>query len=264
MYRTFVCGFFILVALTVTATAQEQRIQMAAAQVLQDNGFLKYLLPRFSLKTGVKVELSDPTVPPGSAQIDIVLADAPGPGPAIPLMQGLGQIYYLIRRDPDGGAGPGAKNRDRFVDWALSDIGLRTIESFQIDGAYVFVRVEQREQISAGPTQTGDAALGEILSYKNCGRCHVIGGRNRMKGLGSTPSFALLRGLPDWQGRFAGFYALNPHPSFSQIVGITDPFDPMLPPPIHPLTLDQDGLQAILAYVETLTPADLGKPLVHQ
>ena len=85
----------------------------------------------------------------------------------------------------------------------------------------------------------------------------MIGPRNRMGGLGSTPSFAVLKTLNDWEVRFRGFYMLNPHPSFTQIPDVTDPFDESRPPPIVPLEITLEDLDAILAYVATIEPAEL-------
>ena len=93
------------------------------------------------------------------------------------------------------------------------------------------------------------------------GRCHVIDDTNRMKGLGSTPSFQVLRTLPNWQGRFEAFYALAPHGAFTQVKDVTPPFDPRHPPPIVPLEMTLDDLEAIAAFAGTLPPADLGAPL---
>ena len=46
---------------------------------------------------------------------------------------------------------------------------------------------------AAGPAAAQSWAPGEKLSYIDCGRCHVIGERNRMGGIGSTPGFAVNR-----------------------------------------------------------------------
>jgi hypothetical protein len=85
-----------------------------------------------------------------------------------------------------------------------------------------------------------------------------------MNAIGSTPSFFALRSLSDWEARFAAFFALNPHPSFTQVTGVTEPFAEDRPPPIVPITLSLEDLEAILAYVAALEAADLGAPLVHQ
>ena len=66
-----------------------------------------------------------------------------------------------------------------------------------------------------------DYAPGEKLTLLHCGRCHVVSERNRFGGIGSTPSFAALRGAADWEERFRAFYALNPHPAFTQIPDVT-------------------------------------------
>jgi len=106
-----------------------------------------------------------------------------------------------------------------------------------------------------------DWAPGERLAYINCGRCHVIGPRNRMGGIGSTPGFAVIRTWEDWEAKMEGFYGLNPHRAFSQVEGITDPFPEHLPSPIHPIRLSQDDLDRIVDYARTVAPADLGAPI---
>ena len=86
----------------------------------------------------------------------------------------------------------------------------------------------------------------------------------RMKGIGSTPSFALLRALSDWPRRFEAFYVLKPHGAFTRIAGVTPPFPIDRPPPIAPVEMSLDELDAILAYVAQMEPADLGAPIRHQ
>ena len=82
--------------------------------------------------------------------------------------------------------------------------------------------------------------------------------------ISTMPSFALMRSFPDWETRFATFHLLKPHGSFTQIDGVTDPFDPASPPSIMPMTMTLDELDAILAYVSGIKPADLGAPLQFQ
>lgn len=106
-----------------------------------------------------------------------------------------------------------------------------------------------------------DFAPGERLAMIHCGRCHVIGPRNRMGGIGSTPSFAALRTLDDWRDRFAVFYTLNPHPAFTQIPDVTPPFPEERPSPIAPVVLSLDDLERITGYAETVEPRDLGSPV---
>ena len=85
-----------------------------------------------------------------------------------------------------------------------------------------------------------------------------------MRGLGSTPSFMVLRALPDWAERFQQFYVRKPHGSFTQVAGVTAPFSPEHPPPIFPVQISLDDLEAILAFVAEVPAADLGAPLQFQ
>lgn len=236
--------------------AEHRDLALFASPVLTDSGLMRFLLPRFSLKTGVGVHVeplqTGVVIPPGA----VVLQEGRDVGQLV--LRGLGRDFSVVRTGADNPAAT------RFADWLLSDIGQRTIAQFAPDGTPVFSGA-----VNAGPVAdvaflSGNARRGEGLSYTNCGRCHVIGMRNRMNGIGSTPSFALLRSFDNWRDRFEAFYTLNPHPSFSQITGVTAPFDQTRPPPISPLLLTQQELDDIIAFTDSIEPADLGVPLVHQ
>jgi hypothetical protein len=84
---------------------------------------------------------------------------------------------------------------------------------------------------------------------------------NKMNAIGSTPSFALMRNFPDWQERFETFYVLKPHAAFTQVSEVTAPFPENLPPPIAPVELTLEEIDAIAAYVSLIAPADLGAPI---
>jgi hypothetical protein len=99
---------------------------------------------------------------------------------------------------------------------------------------------------------------GEKLTLLHCGRCHVVGERNRFGGIGSTPSFAALRAAADWEDRFRAFYALKPHPAFTQVPGVTPPFVPERPSPIHPVVVTPGEIEQIIGYARTIEPKDLG------
>lgn len=226
--------------------AQEAALKMAVPQALEDSGFMQFLVPRFSLKTSVRIErVAQDT----EAQMRV---GAEG----TPVFSGLGETWSLSH--------DGDVRAERFLDWLVSDIGQRTIESFAGEGGVAFTAPTEIARVEKATVYTGDVALGETLSLVKCGRCHVISDKNRMKGMGATPSFALMRSFPDWETRFATFHTLKPHASFTQIDGITDPFDPASPPPIVPVTMTLDDLDAILAYVSGIEPADLGAPLQLQ
>ena len=115
--------------------------------------------------------------------------------------------------------------------------------------------------LAATPAAAQDWAPGERLTLVNCGRCHVIGERNRMGGIGSTPKFATIRTWPDWEARMKGFYALNPHPAFTQVDGVTEPFPESRPSPIHPIRVTLEEIERIVDYARTIEPSDLGAPV---
>ena len=219
-----------------SAYAAEQDFQLEAPPVLHESGLLAYLVPRFSLKTGVRIELAE-----GGA----VLGQD-----GVPVFAGAGQVWSLQTGNLAGA--------ERFLDWLSSDIGKRSIAAFPQGGfSAEFDDVAVVEAVAV----EGDAVRGSDLSLQLCGRCHVIDARNRMNGLGSTPSFAVLRTFDDWQGRFEQFYVLAPHRAFTQIAGVTGPFDPEVPSPIVPMELSLEDLEAITAFAAEITPADLGAPV---
>ncbi len=227
-------------------SAQEADLKLAVPQALEDAGFMQFLVPRFSLKTSIRISRV--------AEEDAAQMQFGTTGTAV--FSGLGQTWHLTH---DGDA-----RAVRFLDWLESDIGVRTIESYQSPDGEVFT--VPTVEVAAAPETVfdGDAVLGETLSLDKCGRCHVVNDTNRMKGMGSTPSFALMRTFEDWETRFATFHELKPHPSFTQVEGVTEPFDPTRPPPIVPVLMTLDDLDAILAYVADIEPADLGAPLQFQ
>ena len=103
-----------------------------------------------------------------------------------------------------------------------------------------------------------DFEPGEKLTLIHCGRCHVINERNRYGGIGSTPSFAALRTLEDWEQRFDSFYTLNPHPAFTQVAEVTEPFPPERPSPIHPVEVTLEEIAVIREFARTIAPKSLG------
>ncbi len=225
------------------AMADGKSFGLSAPDALVDSGFLKHLLPRFSLKTGVRIRLNDGTA--GAAFGD----------EGTPVFRDDTTVWHL------DGAG---SHIDTFAKWLQSDVGKRTIEAFEKDGAPLFSADVGAAQVVATAQMAGDTAKGEALSLAMCGRCHVVNASNRMNAIGSTPSFALMRTFGDWQARFEGFYVLRPHPAFTQVADVTDPFDETLPSPIVPLEITLDEIAAIVAYVSEIEPADLGAPIQSQ
>jgi mono/diheme cytochrome c family protein len=247
--RILVIISLILYILPIRGDAQERTIRLVVPDVLEVTGFPRYFLPRFSLKTAIRIEWVGENDWP-----DLVL-NADENGAAV--FQGPNALWHLqiVEDTPDV---------QRFAAWLASDVGTRTITGFQPGGVAMFARPLTEEPELVVNEVKGDAVLGEKLSMANCGRCHVINETNRMKAIGSTPSFALLRTFGDWKSRFQSFYVLKPHPAFTQIKDVTAPFDPARPSPIVPLAITSDDIDAILAYVATIAPADLGAPLQSQ
>lgn len=221
--------------------AQDKAFTLQAPDPLIESGFMQHLLPRFSLKTGVRI-----TVGPDQG-------DAAFGSDGVPVFKDDSTIWHFSRT-----SGP---HTEAFEDWLLSDVGKRTIEGFAPEGAALYSADVTEVVAEVTAEVTGDVVLGEEVSLRDCGRCHVVNESNRMNAIGSTPSFALMRNFDDWEGRFQTFFLLKPHGAFTQVTGITDPFPDNLPSPIAPIEVSLDDIDAIVAYVATIAPADLGAPV---
>ena len=237
-----------LCLVAVAAPAQDRLVRLHAPQELADTGLLKYILPRFSLKTQIRVELV-----PDTGHADMILGSEGNP-----LFQDDGIVWHVAIQSDEH---PGAQ---RLYEWLNSDIGTRTIFGYSPDGTPLFSPPAPVAVTVAEIAVNGDADLGYRVSRSKCGRCHAVDEGGRKNDIGSTPSFFLLRALPDWQERFVTFYYRNPHPSFTQVEDVTPPFPKNRPPPIVPIEMTIAELEAVLAFVAGVEAADLGAPLVHQ
>ncbi|WP_372885365.1 c-type cytochrome [Shimia sp.] len=228
--------------------ADDRLVRLSAPAELVETGLLKHILPRFSLKHQIRVRLVG-----SGAPADMVLGDS-----GVALFQGLGRSWRMELTSPEH------RGSRKLADWLTSEVGLRTVTGFAPGGAALFTAPEDSGATAVAQEFDGDPARGHAVARGQCARCHRVDDESRMSGIGSTPSFAVLRSLDDWQERFSGFYTLNPHPSFTTLTGVTPPFPGNRPPPIHPVVLTPEDLGAVLAYVAGMVPADLGAPLVHQ
>ncbi len=239
---------FSLVFWAGVSAAEDRNLRLEAPDALWDSGLLKHLLPRFSLKTSIRFD----TVEDGGD----VRFELDGDGHRSLVLEG--DLYTVYLAD-------GADARaSRFLDWLKSEVGTRTLLAFNKDGRPEVTLPGKVEAKVVEAAPDGDAVLGERLALLHCGRCHVVSEKNRMGGIGSTPSFSVLRTLPEWRGRFDAFFALNPHPAFTQIPDVTEPFDPMRPPMIAPVELTLDEVAAITAYAATIAEGNLGGALVSK
>jgi hypothetical protein len=255
------CAALLLVAAS-EARAQGKTFALVVDDRLEDVGLLSYLLPRFTLKHGVRptvVAGAAGTLDPAGADVVIApeaVAETLG-GTLAPAfyVEGEGAETWSVSLLSDG---DNAEHARTFVSWLTSEIGQRTVATFEADGAPRFIPGAIAVVVKEELIVTGDATIGEKLSLFHCGRCHVISDKNRMGGIGSAPSFPALRAIPGWSDKFMAFWSANPHPSFTQVEGLTEPFDPNFPPHIAPVELTMEDLDAIFAYAVTITPKDLG------
>ena len=237
-----------------------------------ENGFLKYVLPRFSLKTQIRISRSsstDPaTVPEGGYPDPAGSAWWPRPsgeGAArivrVPLPMTT-ETYAAVRlaasgttracRPPCGLAaiGGGAQYADQPspIDGrgGLSTAGRRTGAGGEGGGA----------GRSAGGREAGLFPL----------RPMPCGGRTQSDGRASAPRRPLARSGRSRIGRIGCWFSIRsiPHPSFTQVEGVTPPFDPARPPHIAPVELTIDDVEAIAAFARTIPPKDLGGVTLEQ
>ncbi len=237
-----------LCLLPASLMAQDRLVRLYAPPGLVETGLMKYALPRFSLKTRVKVELVQD---PAAAQ---VLLDRSGTA----LFEGAGQVWHM------DAPGAGHEGTDKLAAWLTSEVGRRTVLSFAPGGTPLFTEPQAQVAEVVAVEITGDAEIGHKVARGMCTRCHAVDEATRGWGIGSTPSFGVLRALPDWEERFGAFFVLNPHPAFTQVEDVTEPFPVERPSPIEPIRLTLDELEALMAYVSTMPAADLGAPLQSQ
>ena len=234
-----------------SSDASGRSFVLHAPAELVESGILKFLIPRFSLKNATRVNVS--STPEGAH------ANLNNQGKGLSVIQGPNDVWSFEIT--------GSDNQDataRFEKWLTSETGRRTIAAFTVDGKNPYSPADLQAKKKVVKVKSASAVIGEEISQARCGRCHMVNEKTRLTTIGSTPSFALMRGFEDWENRFLGFYALRPHPAFTIVEDVTPPFDPERPSPIHPIKVTLDEIDAITAYVESIEPTDLGAPLQVQ
>lgn len=250
-------------------------VRVAAAAPLIDSGLMAWLSPRFRFKTRITIESRQMSNAPSAEEMaaaaqsaDLLIApqgpatEGLGPSPT-PIATRGDTTFVAVTLDPDRFAEARTAPATRLVGWLISDAGARAIARFDPPSGLAFGPPGAAPTTTAA-IETGDHDEGEKLALQHCGRCHVISEKNKYGGIGSTPSFPALRTIPRWRDKFEAFWTLNPHPSFTQIAGVTTPFSPERPPHIAPIELTLPEAEAITAYAASIKPKDLGAPVKSQ
>lgn len=243
----FSAGLTAAVLLLSPAPAAAQELRLAAPAEMETSGFLRHILPRFKLKHRIAVS---PVAPGNEAELALVAGGADGHRVFAAVD---GPEYRLVVL--------GGEGAERFRDWLLSPPGKAAVESFPRDGPPVYTADLPQAVEVIEVVLTGDVALGSKLALQHCGRCHVVDNRNRMGGIGSTPSFRAMRARPHWVDLFTKYWSANPHPSFTEVVGVTEPFGPGNRTHVAPVKITLEEVEAIVAFVGTLEPKNLGRPV---
>lgn len=238
--RNWIALIILLVASLPLRGEEAREFRLFLADEIAASGLADYILPRFALKTGRRA-----VIVTDGADARLVVA-----GDAAPVMARGGVMYALLPEGENEAA-------RRFADWLASEIGQTTIAAFEPEEGPRFGPPPE-VTVAVETVIDGDARLGREVAEAHCARCHRIAPDMKGMTLGSTPSFSALKALPDWSDRFTAFYALNPHPSFLLVEGISPPFDPARPPPIVPVEVTLEEVEALLAYVAKVPAADLG------
>lgn len=233
-----------LATILATGPALAEDLTLRMPQAMLDEGFDKQLLPRFKFKHRIAV------TPVGEGEADMVFGE--DGNRVFQRIDGDVIRLQILTEDTDA---------KKFLDWLKSGPGKAAIESFAPDGKQVYTTEQAAVVVEKTETFDGDKQTGARLALVHCGRCHVVDDRNRMGGIGSTPSFAALRGRSNWSDLFRAFWAHNPHPSFTQVEGVTEPFDPNKALHVAPVEITMDEIEAITAFVATMSPKELGKPV---
>lgn len=214
------------------------------SQDMMAEGFDKQLLPRFKFKHRITIN------PVTDGEADMAFGSE---GTRVFQRIGGDVVRLEILNDSEAAR--------TFRDWLKSGPGKGAIETFKPEGQQVYTTEQAVVAVEKTEIFDGDTVDGARLALVHCGRCHVVDDRNRMGGIGSSPSFSALRGRSNWSDLFRAFWSHNPHPSFTQVTGVTEPFDPNKALNIAPIEVTMDEIEAITAFVATLKPKELGRPV---
>ena len=243
---------FLVILLSVgnvqTAVGQEVFIEFPEELLMIE--FDKYLLPRFRFKTQIMVRVSSQ-----SDSLDARLGVIPKGKELFSDLNGF--IYRLETVTTDASQ---ISKLEKFVSWLDSPSGITTIEEFSINGSNVFKSIESAVEKKEEEVFEGDVAYGLSLSQQHCKRCHVVDD-NAFAGIDSTPSFHAMRSFDDWQERVTAFWTVSPHLNVISITEVHEAGSKTVPVTISPIRISLEQVDDILAYVASIKPKDLGKPI---
>jgi hypothetical protein len=210
---------------------------------------IRYVVPRFSLKTRIRFDRVDTG---GDIQF---VTELPENGT---------QVFQLVSGETVyvSAFGDAAQSPDyqAFVDWLVSDPGRATIADFEIDGKRIATPVDAQEAAAVEIVIVGDPSNGQDLSVNHCRRCHKVDRADKYSGVDNAPSFHAMRSFDDWYVRFSTFYTVSPHRALISVKGSGIEKDRELIT-IAPIDLVISDINDIVAFVHSLTPLDLGKPI---
>ena len=210
---------------------------------------VQYVIPRFSLKTRIRFDQV------GSAGDIQLVTKQPKTGAEV-LQLVSGETVYITAF---GGAVESSDYR-AFVDWLVSEPGRATIADFELDGQQIAIPTAAVEAAPIEMVIVGNLDHGRELSRDHCRRCHKVDRADKYAGIDNAPSFHAMRSFDDWYIRFSRFYAVSPHKALISVEGSGIEKNRALIT-IAPIDLQMDDINDIVAFVHSLTPLDLGKPI---
>ena len=241
-FTRWICAICVALGLAAPALAEDLTLRMPAQMI--EAGFHKQILPRFKFKHRITI------TPVTEGEADMIFG-AEGTR-VFQEVDGAETRLSIVTDDPGA---------ETFLKWLKSSSGKSAVEGFKPEGTQVYTTELAAIVVEAPEVFDGNSQAGSKLALQHCGRCHVVDKRNRMGGIGSTPSFAALRGRANWSDLFRAFFVHNPHPSFTQVEGVTEPFDPNRQIHVAPVEITLDDIEAITAFVAKMKPKELGRPV---
>ena len=210
---------------------------------------VQYVIPRFSLKTRIWFDQVE-----SAGDIQLVTKRPETGAEVLKLVSG--ETVFVTAVD---GAVESSDYRT-FVDWLVSEPGRATIADFELDGQQIAIPTAADEAAPIEMVIVGNLDHGRELSRDHCRRCHKVDRADKYAGIDNAPSFHAMRSFDDWHIRFSTFYAVSPHKALISVEGSgIEKIRELIT--IAPIDLQMDDVNDIVAFVHSLKPLDLGKPI---